>query len=382
MNDTDFQILFQKYLDDAITPEEMQQLQLQLRLHYPAAAIEERWENALQEPFTGPRSNPEQLAALYRQVKPAGKTIYVNWKKTLGYAAGIMLLVTAGTYLYYQTTNRPLQTPSTTAMQQPVMPATGTVTLTLADGSIVEVDSLGHQTIQQQGARISKSGNELVYAGGNGSANSMNTLATPRGRQFQVKLPDGTRVWLNAASSLRYPTAFTGPQRKVTVTGEAYFEVAANAQQPFVVATERSVVEVLGTSFNINAYEAASQISTTLLDGAVRVSATQPGIQPVVLQPGQESRLTSAQTVISHVDTEKALAWKKGYFNFDGATLHQVLNELQRWYDIEVAYEGNIKDIRFGGELSRSKSLDQIITALKENEVHFRLEGNKLTVLP
>ncbi|SHM41301.1 FecR family protein [Chitinophaga jiangningensis] len=382
MNDTDFKILFQKYLDDAITPEEMQQLQRRLESHYPAAVIDELWESILQAPYTGPRSSPDQLAALYRNLKPAGKVVTINWKKAIQYAAAMLLLVSAGTYLYYQTTQRPLHTPPTTAKQQPILPATGMVTLTLADGSRVAVDSLGNQTIRQQGALISKTGNELVYAGGNSSTNSMNTLSTPRGRQFQVKLPDGTRVWLNAASSLSYPTTFTGPQRKVTVAGEAYFEVAANPQQPFVVATAGSVVEVLGTSFNINAYEPESQISTTLLDGAVRVSGIRTGIRPVVLRPGQESRLTNTHSVVEHADLEKTLAWKKGYFNFEGATLHQVLNELQRWYDIEVVYEGNVKDIRFGGELSRSKRLDQIITALKDNEVHFRLEGNKLTVLP
>lgn len=382
MNDTDFKILFQKYLDDAITPEEMQLLQQQLRSHYPTAAIEELWETTLQTPYTGPRSSPAQLAALYGNVKPAGKVAAMKWRKRLPYAAAILVLVTAGSLWYYQSAQRLPHTPTATAIQQPVMPATGTVTLTLADGSIVKVDSLGNQTIRQAGARISKAGNELVYASGNAAANGTNTLTTPRGRQFQLKLPDGTRVWLNAASSLSYPTAFTGPQRKVTVTGEAYFEVAPNPQQPFVVATARSVVEVLGTRFNIRAYEAASQISTTLVDGAVRVSADQKGISSVVLKPGQVSILTATQMLVDKADTDKTLAWKNGYFNFDGATLQQVLNELQRWYDIDVVYEGNVKNIRFGGELSRSKSLGQIITALKDNEVHFRLEGNKLTVLP
>ena len=382
MNDTDFKILFQKYLDDAITPEEMQLLQQQLRSHYPTAAIEELWETTLQTPYTGPRSSPAQLAALYGNVKPAGKVAAMKWRKRLPYAAAILVLVTAGSLWYYQSAQRLPHTPTATAIQQPVMPATGTVTLTLADGSIVKVDSLGNQTIRQAGARISKAGNELVYASGNAAANGTNTLTTPRGRQFQLKLADGTRVWLNAASSLSYPTAFTGPQRKVTVTGEAYFEVAPNPQQPFVVATARSVVEVLGTRFNIRAYEAASQISTTLVDGAVRVSADQKGISPVVLKPGQVSILTATQMLVDKADTDKTLAWKNGYFNFDGATLQQVLNELQRWYDIDVVYEGNVKNIRFGGELSRSKSLGQIITALKDNEVHFHLEGNKLTVLP
>lgn len=382
MNDTDFKILFQKYLDDAITPEEMQLLQQQLRSHYPTAAIEELWETTLQTPYTGPRSSPAQLAALYGNVKPAGKVAAMKWRKRLPYAAAILVLVTAGSLWYYQSAQRLPHTPTATAIQQPVMPATGTVTLTLADGSIVKVDSLGNQTIRQAGARISKAGNELVYASGNAAANGTNTLTTPRGRQFQLKLPDGTRVWLNAASSLSYPTAFTGPQRKVTVTGEAYFEVAPNPQQPFVVATARSVVEVLGTRFNIRAYEAASQISTTLVDGAVRVSADQKGISSVVLKPGQVSILTATQMLVDKADTDKTLAWKNGYFNFDGATLQQVLNELQRWYDIDVVYEGNVKNIRFGGELSRSKSLGQIITALKDNEVHFHLEGNKLTVLP
>ncbi|RFS26296.1 FecR family protein [Chitinophaga silvatica] len=378
MKENDFEVLFQKYLDDKISQQELHELEDHLKNNYPAAEIDKLWRKALEEPYTGIPSSNQQLEIAYAKVKPAFKVVRHSRYQLLKYAAAIAVLAVAGRYLYQYRTNTRVPTP--VVAQNVIMPAAGAVTLTLADGSVVEVDSLGNQTILQ-GASVNKSGDELVYNSTSGDAGSLNILSTPRGRQFQVKLADGTRVWLNAASSITYPTAFTGATRKVKVIGEAYFEVAQNPQQPFEVTANRAIVQVLGTSFNINAYDSA-QISTTLLEGAIKISANDKNINPVILKPGQESRLTTNITVINQVDTDRTLAWKKGYFNFEGASLHQVLDELQRWYDIEVVYEENAKNIRFGGALSRNKSLDNIISALKDSEVHFRLEGRKLIVLP
>jgi ferric-dicitrate binding protein FerR (iron transport regulator) len=208
--------------------------------------------------------------------------------------------------------------------------------------------------------------NEILY----------NTMSTPRGRQFEITLPDGTHVWLNAASSIRYPTVFAGNERKVELDGEAYFEVTKNAKQPFIVrARNKATIEVLGTSFNISAYENEKSLNTTLLDGSVKVNGT-------ILKPGQQARVTDAVRVTDHADIDKVMAWQRGFFNFEGATLEEVMQQLERWYDIDVEYEQGIPDIEFGGEMSRNMSLNGVLVALEKSGIHYRLEGRKLIVLP
>jgi ferric-dicitrate binding protein FerR (iron transport regulator) len=181
---------------------------------------------------------------------------------------------------------------------------------------------------------------------------------------------------MNAASTLHYPTAFSGDERKVEVTGEVYFEVAKNAAMPFKVNAGKASIEVLGTHFNVNAYDG---LRTTLLEGAVKVTALQRG-DHVILQPGQQAQVTEGVKVIDHPDIDKIMAWKNGLFNFEGASFKEVMFELERWYDIEVVYEGSVPDIRFGGELSRNKSLSGLIEALRDAEVHFEIKGRQLIV--
>jgi ferric-dicitrate binding protein FerR (iron transport regulator) len=210
---------------------------------------------------------------------------------------------------------------------------------------------------------------------------------------------------LNAASSLRYPTAFTGAERKVTVTGEAYFEVAHNARMPFVVnVNDKEEVTVLGTHFNINAYDNENAIHTTLLQGSVKVGSRQWAIgsgekakgsrqraetkeQSVMLKPGQQAILSQSsqqsQTIpVQTVDVDKVIAWKNGVFNFDGATLQEVMHQLERWYDIEVQYEPGVPNLEFVGKMGRDLSLNNVLRGLELSKVHFRLEGRKLTVMP
>jgi ferric-dicitrate binding protein FerR (iron transport regulator) len=209
-------------------------------------------------------------------------------------------------------------------------------------------------------------------------------MTTPKGRQFQVTLPDGTNVWLNAASSVRYPTSFTGNERRVEVTGEAYFEVVKNAAKPFIVeVNNKAAVEVLGTSFNINAYGDERSVRATLLSGSIRVGVPFAGRKKaVVLAPGQQAEVAGTQiTVAENQDADKILAWKNGLFNFDGADLEEVMRQLERWYNIEVVYENGIPHTRFIGEMSRQIALTDLLDILKRTEVDFRVEGRKLIVL-
>jgi len=213
-----------------------------------------------------------------------------------------------------------------------------------------------------------------------------------------VLLPDGTRVWLNAASSIRYPTVFVKNERKVEVSGEVYFEVVRNTKMPFRVnVNNRTELEVLGTDFNVNAYDNEANMATTLLEGSLRVSQVQEGQQPiqtapanqsVILQPGQQAQISFGQPtqqkikVITDADVNKVMAWKNGLFNFEDATLEEVLRQLERWYDIEVVYESKVPDVALTGKITRGVSLNGLLTALKKMGMHYRMEGRKLIVQP
>jgi ferric-dicitrate binding protein FerR (iron transport regulator) len=282
-----------------------------------------------------------------------------------------------------------------TATPADIPPGRDGAILTLADGRQVVLDSLGNGVIAtQNGTQVELKNGELAYNKNAGVVVPVyNNLTTPKGRQFQLKLPDGSRVWLNAASSIRYPTAFSGKDRRVAVTGEAYFEVAHDKTKPFIVDIPSttgepggSSIEVLGTQFNINAYDNEQSIKTTLLEGSVKIVKRQTANgkeNPVILKPGQQAVLHDAQlTIHDHADIDKALAWKNGFFNFEDASLQEVMRQLERWYNIEVVYEKNIPDIRFGGKMSNDVSLSGLLRSLQEMEVHFRVEGRKLIVLP
>lgn len=378
MQDIDFKKLFQKYLDDSISPEEFEQLDVFIRNNYPAQQAEVLWEKALTDKSYVAGSAEHDLDAIFREITQSKDervlkhTTRLGWIKYAAAAAVILLVVTAGIFRWVQ---RPAVTETVTVHD--IAPGTNKAILTLADGSTVALDSAGNQVIRQGGTAVRQSGGLLTYhAGSHDEVISFNTLTTPRGGQFQVKLSDGTRVWMNAASTLRYPTAFSGRERKVEVTGELYFEVAKNAAMPFKVNAGKAEIEVLGTHFNVNAYDG---LSTTLLEGAVKVTALQRG-DHVILQPGQQARIAEGIEVVSNPDIDKIMAWKNGLFNFEGASFKEVMFELERWYDIEVVYEGRVPDIRFGGELSRNKSLSGLIEALRDAEVHFEIKGRQLIV--
>ncbi|WP_295123212.1 FecR family protein [uncultured Chitinophaga sp.] len=320
-----------------------------------------------------------------RRIQPVRRWVWA--------AASVALLVAAtGGYLLL-TKEKTVSTPtSIVKTQTDILPGKTGAVLTLADGSQVVLDSMGNGVIgTQNGTQLTLKNGELAYdnAGAGAAAVVYNNLVTPNGRQFQLVLPDGTKVWLNAASSLRYPTAFSGKTREVAVTGEVYFEVAQNANQPFIIDIDnRAHIQVLGTSFNVNAYDNEANIKTTLVDGSVKVFAGGPAKDGafVVLQPGQQAHITDeakdAIRVVNRADVDKAVAWKSGIFNFNNSSLEEVMRQVARWYDIEVVYENTVPDIRFGGKLSNDVSLTGLLQSLKESEVNFRIEGRRLIVMP
>jgi len=319
------------------------------------------------------------------------RPIYTQ-RRWIWLAASLLIAVGIGGYLLLNKKEKP-QAPVVAGKPADIPPGHDGAVLTLADGSQVVLDSLGNGVIAtQNGTQVVLNNGALAYTKNDGSMKPVyNYLFTPRGRQFQLLLPDGTKAWLNAASSLRYPTVFTGNTREVEVTGEVYFEVAKNAQQPFIINVNKQMqVLVLGTHFNINAYDDEPAVKTTLLEGSLKVTAigsrqsAMDKMQEVILKPGQQAVLGPHLPLAINYspDIDKAIAWKSGVFNFEDAKLEEVMRQIGRWYDIEVVYEKGIPDIVFGGKMTNDVSLSGLLRSLQEMDVHFRVEGRKLIVLP
>lgn len=314
----------------------------------------------------------------------ARRVIFMRWWWA---AAAVLLLFATGAYFWINS-NRPGKQ---AIVQQPVDIAPGKdgAVLTLADGRQVVLDSLGNGVIAiQNGAQVLLQNGKVVYEAGQASISAdqlqFNTMSTPKGRQFQLLLPDGTKVWLNAASSIRYPTFFAGNERRVAVTGEVYFEVTKNKKMPFrVTVNESAGIEVLGTHFNVNAYSNEPELKTTLLEGSVKVSSM-GNDQSFILKPGEQAAIHHSQlTIHDNIDLDKVMAWKNGLFNFEGVPITEVMKQIERWYDITVVYEKGVPNIEFYGEIGRNLSLAELIVALKDVGVHFRIEeGRRLVVLP
>ncbi|RFM35862.1 FecR family protein [Chitinophaga silvisoli] len=301
----------------------------------------------------------------------------------LRYAAAVALILAAarGGYLWKSFKSKPLAQVQT---QHDILAGGDKAILTLADGSTIELDSTGNQQIAKQGntSIINLAGGKLAYHAANNSNEVLyNKISTPRGGQFQITLPDGTQVWLNALSSLRFPTVFNGSNRTVELTGEAYFEVQKDAAKPFLVKVAGMQIDVLGTSFDVMAYPDEKQIQTTLIEGAVKVSV---GGKSKILQPGEQSQVQKdgRLDVLPTTDLESVIAWKNGYFKFNQADLQTVMRQLARWYDVEVSFEGPIPDFRFVGELKRKASLSTNLKILSYSQVNFKMDGNTITVTP
>lgn len=303
------------------------------------------------------------------------------------YAAAVLVLVVAGTGIWFANSNTDPRQPAETPVvaEKNVPPGKDGAILTLADGTQLVLDSLGNGLVStQQGTHVVLSDGKLTYHADQNAlaATRFNTMTTPRGRQFNVTLPDGTRVWLNASSSLRYPTAFGGSERRVELSGEAFFEVAQNKDHPFFVNIgQESEVQVLGTSFNVNAYEDEPGINTTLLEGSVKVLAVKKN-ESLLLQPGEQAH-QAGELQKKTVNVDEVVAWKNGAFNFNDMELPAIMRQLSRWYNVEVEYAGTVPKGKFGGKMGRNLSLADVLEGLKEFNVRFRIEdGNKIVVLP
>ncbi|MBO9634168.1 MAG: FecR domain-containing protein [Chitinophagaceae bacterium] len=310
------------------------------------------------------------------------RTRVVRWRRgwTITVAASLLLIITTGLYLVFLRNDQRNTTVLTSDTVKDIPRPEGKPVLTLADGSAVVLDSKnsGNEHLKGQGI-LNLSDKELLYGKIAVSEPSWNTVATPRGVSYKLVLPDGTGVWLNTTSSIRFPTSFTGKEREVTVTGETYFEVAKNSAMPFRVHTGNSSVQVLGTSFNIEAWP-EKNVKTTLLKGVVVVNTTN---EKVRLRPGEQANAGQTIKVSNEIDTEQVLAWKNDQFIFRGNTIQDIMENLARYYDFGVEYRGVTTSSLFVGTFNRSAPLSEILLFLeKTGGVHFRVEGRKVIVMP
>jgi len=398
------QELFKKYLNNQCSPEEVKSLlkefdagtnedflksliRQQLEAEQELNSINENeLEHILEETYSDIKK--EINTGKKSETVPVKSILKKRWYRLA--AAAVLILVATGTYLLVNKTGKQQQI---VGQQQPandIAPGDNKAVLTLADGSSIILDKAANGTLTQQGkAKILKlNDGQLAYNTLKDPLTSLstaevlyNTITTPRGGQYQLVLSDGSKVWLNAASSLRFPAAFAGKERKVELTGEGYFEVAKNASMPFKVdIAGKGEVEVLGTHFNINAYVDEATINTTLLEGKVKVMSS---VSSELLYPGQQAQLNSNGQISlnENVNAEEVVAWKNGKFVFENADIKSIMRQLERWYDVDVTFNGNITTEEFVGIISRNVNVSQILKMLeKTGTVRFEIEGKRILV--
>lgn len=348
-------------------------------------AFLESWYWQYQEPQEFKYDAKDQLedageiwARLQKQVPEPRR--FVWWYAAA--AAALVLFFGVG-YLFRQDMHQGLANNKT--VQQDVLPGGNKAVLTLADGIKISLADAKKGTIAKQaGVKLEKTDDgQIIYTvtgdGASLTSTASNTIETPIGGQFQIHLPDGSKVWLNAASSLKYPVCFDGArERKVALSGEAYFEVAKDKAKPFIVSTDNQTVKVLGTHFNINAYTDEASVKTTLLEGSVQVCSGEVTEQ---IRPDQQAVLTNKHLHIIAIDGQDAIAWKRGNFEFDNADIKTVMRQLSRWYDIQVVYQGEIPRIHYSGMLSRNNNISVILNMLKKTgKINFKIDSRTVTI--
>jgi transmembrane sensor len=415
--------LLKQYLDKLITEEELAELTLLLEDDTAGESVRQALEDLIASAGVPASYEEEAWEPLFQKIVKRSEAVEMRPRRRvlpltrIGWAAAaaVLILVAGGRWFGRKERKDSQQVVS---LAHDAAPGGDKALLTLGDGSTVRLDEVRAGLVGRQGnEQLIKSKNaELLYqadnrdgastAAGTGDRVSTvagsdrtetiryNVLATPRGGQYKLVLPDGTKVWLNAATSLRYPTAFTGKEREVELKGEAYFEVAADAARPFrvrvstggdkdpqarpVAGWEPMVVEVLGTHFNIMSYADEPVAKTTLLEGSVRV---RKGGKGMLIRPGEQTRLNGdGSLVVVKADVEEAVAWKNGLFKFEEADIDQVMRQLSRWYDLEVVYTNGLPKDRFRGEMYRDVNVSVILRILEASGIHFTVEGKKLLV--
>lgn len=383
--------LFNRYFEKSASVEEREELFHLLNLsandEQLTVLLRQAWNKfQIEHPFFEPAKSEQILKLiLHTEAKNMGEAITVksifNWRR---YAAAAAVLFITGLCVFFALKTTKVNKVVFKVKQHDAMPGGNKAILTLANGTAIILDSAHNGVIAKQGnSIINKTQNgQLVYDADNTAQTEdvqMNTVATPRGGQYQVVLPDGTKVWLNAASSINYPTTFMGKQRQVEITGEIYFEVAKNAAQPFIVKTDRAVVEVLGTHFNIMDYDDEAVMKTTLLEGSVKITH---GNSSKTIKPGEQALVneTNEIVVIANIDVDEEVAWKNGLFQFTDSDIHSIMRQAARWYNLDIVYEGEMPVKQYTGRISRNVKASQLINMLKFTGLNARIDDSKIFI--
>lgn len=394
MNELRLTYLYRQYIANRSSAEELQELELMLKNSDNESAIssllDATWNDL--DILNAKDISQNQADQIYNSIiknNPQKKRTFKLW--AIRIAATILLCLSIGLIIYRTYTPQPLQKTAiktTKPKVQDFMPGKNKAVLTLSDGNeVVLDDSQSGEIASQGGVVINKLNNgQIAYTSTNAdkknasSVNHLNTLTIPKGGQYQLTLPDGTLVYLNSASSLTYPTKFVGTERKVTLSGEAYFEVAKNPKMPFIVnVNNKQHIQVLGTHFNVEAYADERVINTTLLEGSVKILYKN---KQALLKPGQVAINNMGTDLdIKPADIDEAMAWKNGLFIFNNENITTVMKKISRWYDVEVLFKGNMENVNFLGNYSRTKSLASLLKNIQLMEdVNITIEGRRITV--
>lgn len=396
-NREELKSLYQKFLSGKCTDEEFNLLFLQFNNRSSEELIEliRKELDSIDDPAEATFEEFLNLSKVHERIisgidsesqERSSKIFYKQIFYSLSAAAAVLIIISLGIMFYTQRYSQKEILVTNKKFVHDVVPGGNKAFLTLANGTKLSLtDAIDGELAQQAGISIVKTEDgQLVYNVSNTSKQGndtplFNTIETPRGGQYQINLPDGSRIWLNAASSLRYPVVFSDNERKVELKGEAYFEIAKNMASPFRVVSNNQIVEVLGTHFNINSYPEEGSVKTTLLEGSVKI---QSGNKSAILRPGQQSQVGNS-IIVTQADIYETVAWKNGKTQFSNADIKTIMRMLSRWYDVEVQYQSEMIETGFGGSVSRSKNISEILKLLElTGDVHFKIEGRRVTVMP
>lgn len=403
MNEAKLKRLLHAYFNNTINPADCMEL-----LEYLKTADVGKIEGYISENLLtldeGPELIPVRAQAIWKQItsdtrytniaaqvidnqSSAVKLYRTTWFRV---AAALLVFLAVGLIFFNRQFNGNVVAkhyikPENTAV---ILPGSTKATLTTANGEVLVLEKAANGLIAKNGnIKVLKTRNgQIIYNLKDQKQSSSiqqvgyNTLTTPKGGEYQVVLADGTKVWLNAASSITYPTVFSNKERRIKLSGEAYFEVAKDAQKPFYVNTANGQIRVWGTHFNISAYPDDEITSTTLLEGAVQVTKNQSSS---LLKPGQQASISrgSDQISVTKAKIDEVMAWKNGYFIFDEDNIADIMKKVSRWYNVDVQYHGSVDDQKFGGTFHRSKSIFELLHYLEKiGNIHFLITGRRITV--
>lgn len=386
------QLLFARFFEKTAIDEEREELAALLKdgsqQDEVMRLMKESWDSYEQrEHLIGEASAERMMEKILGEGSPEEETPVIPIRRAFPWrriAAAVVVLgvLTASILWWKDRKSAPVEIVKQNVPTDISAPVNNRAQLELATGEIIYLDSMANgRIVTQNGVQLVKLADGQIAYEGKGTELLMNTLRNPRGSQpMQVALPDGSQIWLNAGSSVTYPIAFTGNERKVSMTGEAYFEISHDATRPFYVAKGDVQVQVLGTHFNVNAYDDEPELKVTLLEGSVNV---QQGEQRMQLKPGQQAQVNGVITLVDKANIEEVMAWKNGRFYFSDADITEVMRQLSRWYDVEIRFSGTPPPGKLRGEIGRDLTLSQLLDGLSATRIHYTIDGNnKITILP